>query len=250
MWLGSKLEPVVAELYTRKTGEQIKRADFLAVKDGAEFASATPDYVKLDESAPVEIKTCGVKSMAKWDGIVPDTAHAQLIWQMGICAWPVGTICCLPANSPERFICKEFPFNTALFDFMLERAAEFMELVKSDTPPPAQVQDAEVLAARALQRRAKGEARVFKEVPHEGQMILLLNTYQQATSTISQYNVRIKNEKEKLELTQAIFLQEMGETYNALRIGGFELSADKVERKGYEVKPAQWLKWNFKEVTE
>lgn len=245
MWLGTQLEPVVAQLYQRKTGKVIKRADFLAIKKGAEFASATPDYVTEDESAPIEIKTCGVKSMYKWEDSVPDVAHAQLMWQLGVCDWPAGTVACLPANSPEKFIYKEFPYDPNLFDFMLEKAAAFMQMVKSDTPPPARAQDADILAARALQKRAKGEDLPLKELPLTDSLLGLMCEYDGATTALSNYKKSVKLTEERLEVCRVELLQLIGDA-GGIKVGEWEVRIKKQERKGYVVKDSSWLSWSTK----
>lgn len=245
MWLGTKLEPVVAELYQRRTGEAIKRADFLAISKEADFASATPDYIKVDESAPIEIKTCGINSVSKWDGRVPDVAHAQLMWQLGVCGWPAGVVACLPANSPEKFIHREFSFSADLFDFMLEKARAFMELVKSDTAPPAQAQDADILAARTLQKRAKGDVLPLIELPLSTENMTLMADYVGLTTKIKDYNKAIKAEKERLALCEAQLLQLIGDA-GGVKIGEWEVRVKKTERKGYTVKDCSWLSWEVK----
>lgn len=245
MWLGSRLEPIVAELYAKREGKELQRADFMAVAEQHEYASATPDYLAKDGGSIVEIKTCGIRSAAKWENAVPDTAHAQLIWQLGICGIPAGTVCCLPANSPERFISRDFAFDPHLYNFMLERAGEFMELVKRDTPPPAQASDKEVLEVQKLVKMAKGEELKIVDLQPIQELLELTGRYQSISGEYRELKERCDHLADRIAEEKAKLLMLMGAA-NGVKIGEFEAIVKKIERKEYTAKASSYLQWTVK----
>lgn len=142
MWFGKRLEPVVAEYFRHANqydGEVTKNV-CTAIAREPNWAVATPDYFLTPKGARVpneilEIKTTSQYSAKRWEDGIPDYAHAQVQWQLGIWSFDSARIACLIGGN--NFVVKNVQFSQDVFDYLRELAGKFMEHVYSDTPPPA-----------------------------------------------------------------------------------------------------------------
>lgn len=85
--IGHLLEPVAAELFSRRTGRTL-RASTTIEHPRHRWAGATPDRIVEGESMLVECKAVGVNSAPFWgdDGSdeIPDHYRAQVEWQLEV----------------------------------------------------------------------------------------------------------------------------------------------------------------------
>lgn len=159
MWLGKRLEPIVAELFCRKTNKVLKPIGQVWGHPVHDFAIATPDYQLCEympqsdppyvqtETAPlVEIKTSSWRAKEFWgEDKAPDYAVIQLQWQLEIGGIDSGYVAGLIGGNPEDFFKPHILRNKDIANQLLDVAHKFMGLVKSDTPPAAKAGDAEMI---------------------------------------------------------------------------------------------------------
>lgn len=157
MKLGQLLEPIVAKLYIEKRPD-LATLPNLGIYQHPDYpwAVATPDfflYHKADLDDPsaeiepwglLECKTTSAYRKDDWqDGLnqalVPDNAHCQLQWQLGVLGLQRGAVACLIGG--RDFVYKEIEFNPDVFAQLLELGKKFMGLVESGTPPEAIAED-------------------------------------------------------------------------------------------------------------
>lgn len=99
MKLGHKLENVVGELFTERTGIKIKRAPDTVYHESHPFMAANLDFVTEDDVAVVEAKTAASWKAAEWkDDETPTEYLIQVLWQMAVTGKRKGWICCLVGN--------------------------------------------------------------------------------------------------------------------------------------------------------
>ena len=95
LWYGRKLEPIVGELFTRRLNLQVVRPCEVWQSILYPWASLSPDFIVINEAgAPVGIlETKAPRSYQKdqWStDQAPDSAHIQLMWQLGISGYNKG----------------------------------------------------------------------------------------------------------------------------------------------------------------
>lgn len=146
MWLGTELESTVAKFWAKKSeGGKVIKAGVTKFNDKVPFACATPDYIyTLDNEVGIlECKTTGSHNKDRWKEAVPDYVHCQVMWQMGILEEFEDTIvACL---CDRELINNKFKYEEPIFDQLVHKGHQFMEMVKSDTPPSALGADKELL---------------------------------------------------------------------------------------------------------
>lgn len=114
-----------------------------------EWALASPDAFLFDSTAPdgyeygiAEIKSPSRDSRGNWLESPPQYYVDQLLWQLGAIGLPWGYL--VAAIGAEDLIYYRIAADIARYENMLELAYNFMECVKTDTPPTQhfEVQDA------------------------------------------------------------------------------------------------------------
>lgn len=143
MWLGRELEPVVAKMLGRKeTGWKIVRAGTMLSRKDLSWAVATPDYYAYipvnDDVVKVllEIKTAGQWAKESWAEGIPDHAHCQVQWQMGVSGVRKSVVAALIGG--RELVYKVVDFDQDIFDGLVALAKNFMDkYVTTNTMPPA-----------------------------------------------------------------------------------------------------------------
>lgn len=176
-WLGSKLEPVIAEFFERKNpGLQVQRCGALYAHDSIEGITATPDFwlVKppLDNSAPwnespervelsdvglLETKNAGYRKLDEWEENAPRSHQVQLQMQMGICGIQWGYVAGLIGGDAYEFKAYPFEFSPEVFEQCVSLAHEFLKFVREDIPPAAGPGDKK-LVEKIVGEREKGKS--------------------------------------------------------------------------------------------
>ncbi len=83
--VGDLAEPIIAELYQRRTGRKLARSTRSFVHPTQRWAAATPDYLETDGGPDLECKMVGRHMTDGWgDGEdeIPADYFAQVQWQM------------------------------------------------------------------------------------------------------------------------------------------------------------------------
>lgn len=134
--VGSYLEPLVADLFTRETGKKVRRRNATVYNDDYPWAHANVDRVIIGENALLECKTTNSPPNLKMfrKGEYPPAWYCQVMHYMAVCGYRKAYIAVL-------IECKDFKVFEV--DWDEEEAAELMDMerifwqhVQDGTPPP------------------------------------------------------------------------------------------------------------------
>jgi putative phage-type endonuclease len=128
--IGHLMEPVLLELYERRTGRHPKRAPQMRVSRDLPWA-----YASLDATAPVRrIVEAKWTHSGRWgDAGVPDDVLLQVQWQLFVTGWTVADVVALKGPRP-RIV--EVERDNTVIDYIVALATAFWERVETRTPPP------------------------------------------------------------------------------------------------------------------
>lgn len=132
MRLGRAKEQLVASEFEIETGLKTKPVGEIWQHETIEWAIATPDFW-VEYGKLLETKTCAARNFKYFESSAPESATVQLIWQMGIGNITEGYIACLSGDND--FVQYPVNYNANMFDGLLSIADQFMQCVRSDTPP-------------------------------------------------------------------------------------------------------------------
>lgn len=147
MWLGSQLELVVARLHTRETGEHVVQPFSMWAHAEHDWCTASPDAFIVNGAGGatklLEIKTAGERAFEKWGGELPLSYLMQVQWQLGVCGMEAGTVGVLVGGREYQ----QFPveFSPDLWAQAFGLAEQFLEALRTDTPPAAGPGDARLV---------------------------------------------------------------------------------------------------------
>ncbi|TXH59016.1 MAG: hypothetical protein E6Q97_00975 [Desulfurellales bacterium] len=244
LFFGRAVEPIVAELFTRKTKIPCRKANRLYQHKSHDFAVASPDYFYDGANGNLELLEIKVTSWTqreKWvDGGCPDTAHIQLIWQLGVLGLERGTVAGLVGGSPRDLYLPQFTFDASIWTQLLERAGAFMECVRSGKEPPALAPDSALLTQLKNVEPTKFVA--LDESADE-----VVTKFWEERREIEKLEKLIEPHKKNLDNAKARLLQLMGDCGKA-RAGRFELQQSVVQRNEYVVKASSYTTLKVKEV--
>ena len=127
--IGHLMEPVLLEIYERRTGRHPKRVHRMLAHRDVPWALAS-----LDAQAPVRRAVEAKWSNAtRWHGEgIPDDVLCQVQWQLFVTGWQVADVVALVGRAP-RIV--EVPRDQGMIDNLYRLAAEFWGHVTSGTPP-------------------------------------------------------------------------------------------------------------------
>lgn len=128
--IGHLMEPVLLELYTRRTGRHARRAPVMRTHPELPWANAS-----LDATAPVRrIVEAKWSHATRWGAAgIPDDVLLQVHWQMFVIGWDVADVIALVGRTPRVV---EIVRDNGLIDEVVGLASEFWRLVETRTPPP------------------------------------------------------------------------------------------------------------------
>lgn len=242
MWLGTKLEPVVGELFARKSGKEIKVANALYTHETILWATASPDFFTDDYESIVECKARSA-SMARHyaDGGILDSDLLQLTWQLGITGLKTGYLAALCGNAPRDFYMPKVEFNAEVFGQCMAKAEEFYHYLRTDKEPPAMAMDIELLSA------LKHDAAQRLALPDEAGD--LLKTYRTAKLELEEREAEAKIIRERADNAKARLLQMLGGAGVGVW-GAYEAHAKTVERAAYQAKASSYTKFFIREIEQ
>jgi len=144
---GTRLEPVVAQAWSEKNNEPVRRVG-LCRSTSRPWQLATPDRLcHCNGLGLLETKTDAGWNDDEWDDTVPLRYLVQLLWQMDTLGAEHGHLAVLLGGNCYRdYTVAPDPDITAL---MRERAAEFWTHVEAGTRPAVDGSDATTAALKA-----------------------------------------------------------------------------------------------------
>lgn len=131
--MGNRLEQFVADIFSDKTGKQVRRAPKMYRHPEYPFLVANIDRLIVGGDELLECKTCSAYKLEEWENKIPREYVLQVIWYLGITGRKRGWIACLIGG--QKFDYKPIDFDQELFDLMIEKALKFWDMVKNDVPP-------------------------------------------------------------------------------------------------------------------
>ncbi|EDY86390.1 GP47 [gamma proteobacterium HTCC5015] len=150
MYWGHILEPIVAEHYTKHTGNKVRRVNAVLQHPDPDkhFMLANLDYsvVGNDEVQVLECKTAGEWGAKAWREGVPEYVQCQVQHQLAVTGKKAADVCVLICGQEIKI------FRIERDDELIERLValerDFWTHVENGTPPPA---DGTHSAAKALE---------------------------------------------------------------------------------------------------
>lgn len=244
MFLGNQIEHAVAALYSRRHNAHVTKCNTTYRHSKIEWATATPDYFispDLEKDLPeriLEIKTTSHYNADKWeDGQVPNSAHAQVIWQMGVCGFTQGEVACLAGADPKLFFTKAISFEPALFEQMIDVADKFIALVKSDTPPDAKGADVKLVT----------KLHESSDEPIQIEVSDLLKEWESLEDGLRLAKDTINMFNDKFDELRARILQQMN-GHRIATCGNYQIVNKEVKRMGYFCKESTYDKFLIKKI--
>ncbi|MDN7526332.1 YqaJ viral recombinase family protein [Burkholderia orbicola] len=159
---GTLLEPIVAAVYTRQTGNKVRKVNAVLRHPTIPWMLANIDreIVGVPDVQILECKTAGEFGARLWREGVPEYVQIQVQHQLAVtgkAAAHVAVLLCGQALEVHRI-----DRDDALIGRLIELEARFWRFVETDTPPPA---DGSESADRALRHLypGNGEAIDFSD---------------------------------------------------------------------------------------
>lgn len=142
--MGTRLEGFVADLFSEKTGKQVRKAPKTYIHPDYPFLVAHVDRLVTGTDELLECKTCSAYKLEEWENKIPKEYVLQVIWYLGITGRKTGWIACLIGG--QKFDYKPIEFDKDLFNMMVEKSLKFWKMVQDRVPPVIMPEDDEVLA--------------------------------------------------------------------------------------------------------
>lgn len=254
MWLGTQIQPILGQLFTRRTRFSVKANAFSFHHPKFPWAVATPDFFVFDGATVIsalETKNTGAFARQVWEEGLPDEAHAQVTWQLGILKqYPEyahiekAFVAALVGGSVRDFHIKEIPFSQSLFDTLLELGEKFMtEYVKKDIAPEITADDTETINALT--------SHPSKHIDLSGDAYLCaqIEDYKELKKMRGQIETRQKELGAKLkEIENTVRFKLNG--FDSAQFGKTKVALKTVERGAYEVKATSYIQFKLIEDKE
>ena len=237
VWLGTELEPTVAKMYERKTRLRTVPFNRMVSRTDLPWAHATPDYLIEEAGCLLECKTTGHWKAQEWEEKIPDAAHLQVHWQMGISCIHGAVVAALIGG--REFVKHEVAFDPDIFEQLVEMGHSFLKNVKEDIPPPATALDKDLLT------QLNG-----KPVEHKAVQLTCFDLVEKWTvldASRRLHDTRAKELKEEQEAVAAQIRQQMGDAMYG-NCANWQVSAIERLRKPFHSKGSSWIEFKVKEV--
>lgn len=137
MKMGHLLEPVIAQVYSDRTGKDLSKSGSMLTHPSMPFMFANPDYDVLGERRHVECKTANLRMAKEWgeegSDWIPEGYLMQVQHQMACTGFEVCDVGVLIAGSDFRiYTVQRKPNLIATIESIV---ADFWKSVETDTPP-------------------------------------------------------------------------------------------------------------------
>ena len=221
--VGTLLEPLVAKIFTHKTGYKIYRRPFMFQHPLYPWMLADLDYmVELPDgtTAILEIKTTNYNAKDNWwyngEEIVPIYYESQGRHYMAVMNINRVYFCCLYGNSEDEAIIRRIDRDMAYEEELIALERDFWENhVLTKTPPPYVEEDGDLILEslrRKLGPADKDAPPVLLGQTQFGQLSMLLSLQEQKKTLSADVNKLEKDIKRlKGMLIERIVLKGLGE---------------------------------------
>lgn len=141
---GSTLEPILAKVYTERTGNKVRRVNAVLQHPDHPFMLANLDRA-IGGDGVLEIKTAGYHSAPQWEEGVPEAYQCQVLHQLAVTGKAWADVAVLIGGQDFRVYRIEREDDKA--QALVERESAFWHHVESDSAPAV---DGSESSARAL----------------------------------------------------------------------------------------------------
>jgi len=224
---GLALEPTLSTMYTEATGVELSEPEWLLDKRTG-FLAATPDRNRMEDGAPVELKTIdyyGDEYGENGSDAVPLRFLIQVTQQCALSKALFADVACLGVCEWDFRVFRVM-FNPTLWELIVEAAKEFWACVKAGQPLPS-----------GFAERWGGE--VGATIPAAGKGIDLGDDFEEIVAKRQQLSLIRKEAEEAYEAATKEIKARMGDAQVGIA-GRFQVkqswvspSTFTVERKGF-----------------
>jgi predicted phage-related endonuclease len=158
MYWGNVLEPIVAEHYSRKTGNKVRRINAVLQHPDPDkrWMLANLDYTVVgnDDVQILECKTAGEFGSRLWRDGVPEYIECQVQHQLAVTGKQSADVSVLLCGQDLQVF--RIDRDEEIISRLIELERQFWHYVETDTPPPADGSDSAGRALQALYPRDAG----------------------------------------------------------------------------------------------
>jgi putative phage-type endonuclease len=167
MYWGTILEPIVAQHYTKRTGNKVRRINSVLQHPDLDkhWMLANLDYtvVGSDEVQILECKTAGEFGSRLWRDGVPEYVQCQVQHQLAVTGKPAADVCVLICGQEIRIY--RIERDDELIARLIELERQFWHYVETDTAPPADGSESAGKSLRYLYPQDSGDVLDLSDDP-------------------------------------------------------------------------------------
>ncbi|MDI1300989.1 MAG: YqaJ viral recombinase family protein [bacterium] len=169
MYWGTLLEPIVAEHYTRRSGNRVRRINAVLQHPDQDkawmLANIDREVIGVRDVQILECKTAGEFGSRLWKNGVPEYVQCQVQHQLAVTGKAAADVCVLICGQEIRIY--RIDRDDELIARLIELERRFWAYVETDTPPPA---DGSESAGHALQYLYPRDAGNTVDLSHDAVM--------------------------------------------------------------------------------
>jgi putative phage-type endonuclease len=162
-FFGTMFEPLVASLYTRRTGNKVRRINSVLQHPEIPWMLANIDreIIGVDDVQILECKTAGEFGSRLWRDGVPEYVQLQVQHQLSVTGRMAADVCCLICGQEIRIY--RIDRDDALIARLIELERKFWRYVETDTAPPADGSISADISLRCLYPNDSGHTLDFTQ---------------------------------------------------------------------------------------
>lgn len=157
---GSTLEPILARVYSERTGNKVRRVNAVLQHPDYPFMLANLDRAIGGEGV-LEIKTAGYHAAPFWEDDIPEAYQCQVLHQLAVTGKTWADVAVLIAGQDFRIYRVERDDDKV--KALIEAEEVFWDRVQQDIPPPADGSESCGKALSCLYPRDYGETVDFTD---------------------------------------------------------------------------------------
>jgi putative phage-type endonuclease len=194
MYWGTVLEPFVAEHYTRRTGNRVRRINAVLQHPDSDkawmLANIDREVVGAPDVQILECKTAGEFGSRLWKDGVPEYVQVQVQHQLAVTGKQAADVCVLLCGQEVRV--HRIERDEEVIAQLIELERRFWHYVETDTPPPADGSDSAALALQCLYPRDSGNTIDLSGDAEMGQVFADLLEAREALDANSKAEAQLK----------------------------------------------------------
>lgn len=243
MRLGRLMESFIGEKFARDNNKILEPADVLLCHEIHDAFTASPDFWVVGDGlgveGVVECKNVSYRRASEWaDGDCPDHAQVQLQWQLAIAGLSQGYVAGLVGAQVYEFHQRHFVADSVVADKLFAAAHEFLQFVKTDTPPAAVAGDRDL-----VESRMGVVAGSFVELP--GSALPLLERYEEFVALRKEREKSVKAIKSEEDSLRAQIELLLGDSSGG-SVGVYSVEVKRINKPAYTAKPSSYVGFSVK----